>query len=261
MPLSPRPAKGSMGSDRDFAALDNTSHDDSDGRSSDEPDDEDLALEGDAAVLLDAIPFGASRLLSQQARGGAEGGQVVIVAVIGAWRRVEVLSRRVLEAPPLPHDLKERLASDGTQAFNNASAGIAEAWRSEVHEAVLNLTDEDSNQTLQIIVFQVANASAFDAKDLGVAADPALIEAVSRSDHQDQIVHDLGAMPPPTRWCLAEFFVEGSRALPYDEDEMASPSTKKHFEEDVSPAGPHSRSNSSSADDAWRPAEAAGVVL
>merc|ERR1711924_49935 len=90
-------------------------------------------------------------------------------------------------------------------------------------------------------------------KDLGVAADPALIEAVSRSDREDQIVHDLGAMPPPTRGCLAEFFVEGSRALPYVEDEMASPSTKKHFEEDVSPAGPHSRSNSSSADDACGP--------
>jgi hypothetical protein len=213
--------------------------------SSETLDDEELAMEGDTAVLLDAIPYGAGRLLSEQARGGAEGGQVVIVAVIGNWRRVEALSRRVLEAPPLPHELKERLASEGSQALNAASAGIAEAWRSEVHEAVLNLTDEDQNQTLQLIVFQVGAAAAFDAKDLGVAADPALIEAVSRGDHNatDHVVHDLGSMPPPCRWCLAEFFIDGSRPLPYDEDEMAAPLTKKPVEDE----GHGSRNNSAAS--------------
>lgn len=131
-------------------------------------------------------------------RCGSCKGPARVVAVVGNWQRVQVLSRRLL--------------STDTSS------------RAEVHEGLVRLTSEDKAQTMQLVVFQVAS---------DVALDELLADRVKKSKDKEPFVRKdipfegapmLGGTPRPNYWVLAEFQVDNtSTPLPYDEEEMLKP--------------------------------------
>merc|ERR1712151_78839 len=98
--------------------------------------------------------------------GGVDG-QICIAVVLGVWRRVEILHRRVLEPG---------LQSHGTTEL------------AEVHEAAFRITHEDQSQPVQLIVFQVG-------------ADVALEEMLQReaSLAESRMMRGLAASTPNAR--------------------------------------------------------------
>eukprot|EP00930_Biecheleria_cincta_P046424 TRINITY_DN3200_c0_g1_i1.p1 TRINITY_DN3200_c0_g1~~TRINITY_DN3200_c0_g1_i1.p1 ORF type:complete len:1379 (-),score=234.47 TRINITY_DN3200_c0_g1_i1:455-4591(-) len=140
--------------------------------------------------------------LAPHTRCGSPASQVCVAAVVGAWERVEMLSRRLLEP---------------TDSSMSAPA--------EVHEALLRITEEAAS-TIQLIVFQVAADIALE-EDLAAHVLQGGSNNLGKSKKRDenQIVV-LGATPRPNYWVLAEFYIDSDRsAQPFDEEELQKPPT------------------------------------
>lgn len=167
---------------------------------------------------LETLHNDAYTTLHQQLCEGTEG-HIIVAAVVGRWRRVEILSRRVLDAPPLPRAFEAEVQKEGSLVAPAVRAEVAEFMRTEVHEAVVNFSEEDDGQTVQIIVFQVGLA-AHEGNDQTpvINTTPSSSPADTVEEWLEQ--EDIGSTRPPSRWCLAEFVVHGADPLPFDEDEM-----------------------------------------
>jgi hypothetical protein len=201
-----------------------------------------------------------SELMSQIRHG--TNGQLCIVAVVGPWRRAELLRRRPLEAPAPPEKIVEMAATVGSPV-SCAAGDAAVAKGTEVHELVMHITDEDQGHAVQLLAFQVGAADTLETlindsatSDCGSESARSLrsrrearrttskigakrsIRRKSLGDTQSRlsplvgdshlqksagpstVTPQLGQMATPTRWCVAEFFIDGANALPFDEDEM-----------------------------------------
>lgn len=201
-----------------------------------------ISLEMQRELLLEAVQRDTARSFDGRIRGGSAG-QVCIVAVFGAWRRVELLRRRCLPPPAPPEGLDEVAATVGSNAAALLASQIVRE-DVELHEAVLNVTEEDHGQPVQLFVFQVGNASAIEAAASARAASLAALvagdlpglsplqqsssaavdaAAAAGENAEEPMQLHLGRVPAPGRWCLAEFFVEGASPLPFDEEEMDRP--------------------------------------
>eukprot|EP00931_Biecheleriopsis_adriatica_P065882 TRINITY_DN40339_c0_g1_i1.p1 TRINITY_DN40339_c0_g1~~TRINITY_DN40339_c0_g1_i1.p1 ORF type:complete len:1392 (-),score=288.56 TRINITY_DN40339_c0_g1_i1:23-4198(-) len=133
-------------------------------------------------------------------RCGSPNVQVRIAAVLGNWQRVELLSRRLIQPP------------DESEA------------RAELHEAVVQLTNEDMAQTIQLIVFQVGSDEALEAELAARVASGRDRDPHQRKQDVLPAPVKLGNTPRPSYWVLAEFMVDSSTgSVPWDEDEMAKP--------------------------------------
>ncbi|CAE7898367.1 unnamed protein product, partial [Symbiodinium microadriaticum] len=128
---------------------------------------------------------------------------VRIVAVMGNWQRVQLLSRRVLSGESITGD---------------------HSSNAEVHEALVRLTNEDTAQTIQLVVFQVGSDMALDELLAWRVENGRDKEPLSRKDTPPEKAPVLGSTPRPNYWVLAEFQVDSlSTPVPYDEDEMLKP--------------------------------------
>eukprot|EP00928_Gymnodinium_smaydae_P004334 TRINITY_DN11486_c0_g1_i1.p1 TRINITY_DN11486_c0_g1~~TRINITY_DN11486_c0_g1_i1.p1 ORF type:complete len:1489 (-),score=249.96 TRINITY_DN11486_c0_g1_i1:110-4576(-) len=164
-----------------------------------------------------AIPIQAQKLL-QACTAQGTAGSVVIVAVVGIWRRVEVLQRRELPAPPLPEALRTELRNrEGSIVAAAVEEEMASAWKSELHECVLHLTEEDMGQLVQLYVFQVGLTAAATAS---LQSTPEAFAAIPADIVDEQLAPELGASTAPSRWCLAEFVVDTTEPQGFDEQEM-----------------------------------------
>jgi hypothetical protein len=184
-------------------------------------------------VLLEDVQRRVKRQLSRQIRRGTAG-QICIVAVVGSWRRVELLRRRPLEPPIVPAATIALAATEGS-AIAAAAASFAVTQDAEIHEAILNITDEDQAQPVQLLAFQIGAADAFEnlsnhGEAEANAATPSGNRRAPRGNDFGTITRQrpghpaqLGMMSTPSRWCIAEFLVEGAHPLPFDEDEMEKP--------------------------------------
>jgi hypothetical protein len=159
----------------------------------------------------------------------ASEGQVMVAAVVGAWRRVEVLTRRVLAGPPMPQKIEVEVQAEGTRVATAVVSEIEQAWLAEVHESVVHLTEEDEGQVLQLIVFHVGLSSAYDQAFNGMDAKAKI--AVDSADAEENRGKDLGTLKPPAKWVLAEYIVDGGVLMPFDEDEMERPVDEETEEE------------------------------
>jgi len=214
--------------------------------------DKDVWLQGDgfkSDALLEAVQLSIAEQMRPQVRRGTAG-QICIIAVLGTWRRVILLRRRLLEPPPPPPEVADLAATAGSAVAAEAALA-AVARNTEVHEAVVRMTDEDQNQLVQLYVFQVGAAEAAEssfsahsgAETRGADTPRGGSKGGTRTSgngstaatwHQDNVAiinmggaaPPLGRLLPPARWCLAEFFVEGAHPLPYDEEEMSKPLPK-----------------------------------
>lgn len=184
---------------------------------------------GSARVLGD-IADSARALLKDRMCEGTDG-QVVLVAVIGTWRRVEILNRRVLSAPSMPKDLEREVQAEGSLVAPAVLRKIEQDWESEVHEAVVHLTEEDEGQMLQIVAFHVGLSAAFEQAFDGADVKPTKKDLTDSGDADANREKELGTVIPPARWVLAEYIVENAALMPFDEDEMERPIDEETEEE------------------------------
>lgn len=151
----------------------------------------------------EALRHRIRKLLKQSMRCGSSAGLVRIVAVMGNWQRVQLLSRRVLSGESITGD---------------------HSSNAEVHEALVRLTNEDTAQTIQLVVFQVGSDMALDELLAWRVENGRDKEPLSRKDTPPEKAPVLGSTPRPNYWVLAEFQVDSlSTPVPYDEDEMLKP--------------------------------------
>jgi len=157
--------------------------------------------------------------LEQQVRRGSTG-KVCVAAVVGSWRRVEVLQRRLLVPPvaavhegPAAHDAASTCSSGIVDDGGNPEEGSSTDVVMEMHEVIMRFTEEDRGQIVQLVVFQSG-------------ADVIRRPPSKEAEQTEVAAPALGTAPQPLRWILAEFMVDGTTPLPYDEDEMAKPVPK-----------------------------------
>eukprot|EP00439_Symbiodinium_sp_Y106_P055934 s2101_g7.t2 len=151
----------------------------------------------------EALRHRIRKLLKACMRCGSSAGLVRIVAVMGNWQRVQLLSRRVLSGESITGD---------------------HSSNAEVHEALVRLTNEDTAQTIQLVVFQVGSDMALDELLAWRVENGRDKEPLSRKDTPPERAPVLGSTPRPNYWVLAEFQVDSlSTPVPYDEDEMLKP--------------------------------------
>jgi len=185
-------------------------------------DDEDDENQSGVGAVIRDVAEGARTLLNDRMCEATDG-QVVIAAVVGAWRRVEILTRRLISAPSMPEKVEREVQAGGTLIAPAVFNEIEQAWQSEVHEAVVHLTEEDEGQILQLVVFHVGLSAAFDQAFEGLNAQAGKMETVAENDLENNRSKELGTVQAPARWVLAEYLVEGAALMPFDEDEMERP--------------------------------------
>jgi len=151
----------------------------------------------------EALRHRIRKTLKPSMRCGSSQGLVRIAAVMGNWQRVQLLSRR-------------ELSGDSITGDSSATA--------EVHEALVRLTNEDTAQTIQLVVFQVGADQALDELLAWRVENAQDKQPLMRKDTPYERAPVLGSTPRPNYWVLAEFQVDSlSTPVPYDEDEMLKP--------------------------------------
>merc|ERR1712007_196608 len=116
-------------------------------------------------------------------------GSVCIGVVIGPWRRVEILQRRLVKLTPSPSD------PSAGDIFQNQVV--------ECHEGTIQLTEQ--NQPLQLVVFQTPPTEHVETASHQYEGYNRTRASHFSFDHQPD---DQGEKAPdwnlaPSRWCLA----------------------------------------------------------